>query len=103
MLACISYFIAVTVINLVTSFEGGVGVIYSLVLLLYAHIALKGAIAEKAVVSLIWDFIVLSSAFFVLAFMRLITGDEFNTLILTQSYVRIYTVLAALILKFVFS
>lgn len=102
-LSCVSYFIAVTVMNAVTSFEGLAGVVYALILLLYAQIALKGGLAEKAVISIIWDFIALGSSFFVLIVMRYMTGHEFNTLILTQGYVRIYTVLASLILKFVLS
>lgn len=100
-LACVSYFAAVSVMNIVTSFEGLAGLIYAFVLLLYAQIALRGAFVEKAVVSIIWDFIALVSTFFVLTFMRFITGHEFDTLIVARNYIRIYTVLAGLILKFV--
>lgn len=102
-LACVSYSAAVSAMNAITIFEGLAGVIYAVVLLLYAQMALKGAFVEKVIVSIIWNFIALVSTFFVLTFMRFITGHEFDTLIVARNYIRIYTVLAGLILKFVLS
>ncbi len=96
----LAYFITVTTINNITSFEGVFGFAYLFVMFFYARSCCKGNIIEHAIGTMIWACIVLFSTIPVLELLAIITVNNTSQLINTNHYLRAEMLTAITILKF---
>lgn len=98
-----AYFSMVTVLDMTVHFEGLLGLMYSLVLLIYARAALKGHLWDEMIASWIWVFIALFSSFTVFMVIRFLANHEFLYLIETESRVRAVLLVTITALKIIMS
>lgn len=98
-----AYFITVTVMNVWVHFEGVLGLAYSILLVVYARIALKGNLWDEIIASWIWVFIALFSSYAVFAILRIITGYDFHYLITIKSSTRFLVLTVTTMIKIVMS
>lgn len=98
-----AYFITVTVMNVWVHFEGILGLAYSILLIGYARVALKGNLWDEIVASWIWVFIALFSSYAVFAIVRLITGYDFHYLITNENSIRVLVLTTTTIIKIMMS
>ncbi len=101
--ACFIYFICVTILDSFATFEGISGIIYSLILFLYAFFALNGHWFEKALISIIWNIVLLITSFGTFCVFRLIFNQEIIDIMSNDDFVRVYIVITVAILKYIFS
>lgn len=97
------YFCSVTMMDRFITFEGVSGVIYSLILFLYALFALNGNWFEKMLVSIIWNIVLLITSFGTLSVLRLIFNQEIIDIMNKDDFIRIYAIIASTILKYIIS
>ena len=100
---CFIYFISVTMFDNFVIFEGLSGIIYSLILFLYAFFSLNGHWFEKALISIVWNIVLLITSFGTISVFRLIFNQEIIDIISKDYFVRVYVVITVTILKYIFS
>lgn len=94
------YFLAITVLNRISSFEGIAGLSYGAVLFGYAVVALDGKKSEFLMFSLLWVIIALVSAYIMFGILGIMTGEGIGILLTQSGDLRTYAELAAGALKF---
>lgn len=100
LLGFVLYFLAITVLNRASRFEGMAGLSYGMILFCYAVAALDGKKTEFLMFSLIWVIIALVSAYIMFGIMGIMTGEGIGALLMQSRNLRTYAALAAGALKF---
>lgn len=96
----LAYFMAVTLLNRFSRFEGVAGLLYGGVLFFYSIAALEGKRTDFLIISLMWVIIALVSAYIMFGFLGIATGEGIGALLKKSGYLRTYSALAAAVLKF---
>lgn len=98
---CAAYFTLVTVLNLLTDFEGGLCVFYGAGMTVYGVLALKGNFYNKVVLSLMWVLNVLFSTFIIYGVLGAFTENSLSGILFHSDKKTIfYASLAASAVKF---
>lgn len=103
MIGIFAYFLTVTLLNFLMTFEGLLGFAYLLVMFLYAQLACEGDAVEHAVGTMIWACIILFSTIPVFEILSLITNHNTSQLLDTSHYLRAEMLTAVTVLKFLLS
>lgn len=94
------YFLLVTLLNQLSSFEGFSGLGYGLILFIYGIVALEGNKIEFLIFSVVWVLIALISAYVMFGLLGIMTGEGIGELLMKSGDLRTYSALAAGALKF---
>lgn len=97
---CMIYFMVVTVLNHIITFEGILGFSYALVLAGYGLLALKGNLQDFLLAGFLWMLIVLVGTYGILSVMSIFTGKELEEILSMGEDQLLYASLIALVVKF---
>ena len=76
------YFLLVTLLNQLSSFEGFSGLGYGLILFIYGIVALEGNKIEFLIFSVVWVLIALISAYVMFGLLGIMTGEGIGELLM---------------------
>ena len=82
------YFLLVTLLNQLSSFEGFSGLGYGLILFIYGIVALEGNKIEFLIFSVVWVLIALISAYVMFGLLGIMTGEGIGELLMKSGDLR---------------